>query len=270
MVKSLEVIKEQEVLKKKFKMYGTFDEPLFLAKDVAEWIEYSDRNTSHMCSTVDKDEIKKIFCNIVERTNGTKPVELTGSANRIFLTEDGLYEVLMQSRMPIAKEFKKEVKKILKTIRQTGGYIPIQEDDDEKSILAKAVLIANKTIEKKDKLINQQQEQIEEMKPKVEFAEKINNSSKSVSIGEYAKILCDENGIDVGRNRLFAWMRSNKYLMSDNVPYQKYISYFTVIEKPFVNPKNGEKDIQITTLINGKGQLYFYKKIEDYFGKSNK
>ena len=268
MVKSLEVIKEQEVLGKDFKIYGDIDNMLFLAKDVAEWIEHSD--VSMMLKVVDDEEKVKIYCELSNTNNACKPTGTSGSANRMFLTEDGLYEVLMQSRMPIAKEFKKEVKKILKTIRQTGGYIPIQEDDDEKSILAKAVLIANKTIEKKDKLINQQQEQIEEMKPKVEFAESINNSGKSLSIGEYAKILCDENGIDVGRNRLFAWMRSNKYLMSNNVPYQKYISYFTVIEKPFINPKNGEKDIQITTLINGKGQLYFYKKIEEYFGKSNK
>lgn len=210
-----------------------------------------------------KDHCKQV---ISRRTNDSLGRQIESN----FIPEGDLYRLIIKSKLPDAEKFEKWVfEEVLPSIRQTGGYIPIQEDDDEKSILAKAVLIANKTIEKKDKLINQQQEQIEEMKPKVEFAESINNSSKSVSIGEYAKILCDENGIDVGRNRLFAWMRSNKYLMSDNVPYQAYIKYFTVIEKPFVNPKNGEKDTQITTLINGKGQLYFYKKIEEYFGKSN-
>ena len=89
-------------------MYGTPEEPLFLAKDVAEWLDLS--NTTDMVSRVDEDEVTKL------NLGG-----LQGECN--FLTEDGLYEVLMQSRKPIAKEFKKEVKNILKTIRKSGGYV---------------------------------------------------------------------------------------------------------------------------------------------------
>ena len=107
------------VLGQSFNIYGDFENPLFLAKDVSEWIEYSEGNTSHMCSMLDKEEVKKIFCSI----NGTKPTESMAEANRLFITEDGLYEVLMQSRKPIAKEFKKQVKEILKTVRKTGGYV---------------------------------------------------------------------------------------------------------------------------------------------------
>ena len=100
----MKLVCKQEVLGKEFKMYGTIEEPLFLAKDVAEWIEHSD--VSKMMKSVDEDEKVK---NIV-RTLG-------GNQEMWFLTEDGLYEVLMQSRKPIAKQFKKQVKEILKSLR---------------------------------------------------------------------------------------------------------------------------------------------------------
>lgn len=109
----LKVLNEQEVLGKQFRVYGTAEEPLFLAKDVAEWIEYSISNVSKMLAVVDDEE--KTIRTIV--TSGSNY-----QTEAWFLTEDGLYEVLMQSRKPIAKQFKKEVKEILKTIRKHGIY----------------------------------------------------------------------------------------------------------------------------------------------------
>ena len=105
----LQIINEQEVLGKHFTVYGTADEPLFLAKDVAEWIEHS--KSSIMIDTVDEDE-------------KLRETIFTSGQNREvwFLTENGLYEVLMQSRKPLAKEFKKKVKEILKSIRKHGLY----------------------------------------------------------------------------------------------------------------------------------------------------
>lgn len=107
---NLTVIYNQEVLGKEFNIYGSYEEPLFLAKDVANWIE--NKNVSQMLNVVDDDE--KVIYNVYT---------LGGVQKAWFLTEDGLYEVLMQSRKPIAKAFKKEVKQILKTIRKTGCYI---------------------------------------------------------------------------------------------------------------------------------------------------
>lgn len=118
---ALTVINEQDVLGKRFKIYGTFEEPLFLAKDVAEWIEHSDR--SKMLRNVDEDEKVK---NIVLTPGGNQEMW--------FLTEDGLYEVLMQSRKPIAKAFKKEVKKILKALR-TGEAVLIPQLTEEQQII---------------------------------------------------------------------------------------------------------------------------------------
>ena len=114
MKQQLEIINEQEVLGKDFKVYGTFDNPLFLAKDVAEWIEHS--NARMMLQKVDEDEKTKELYPVNNPYGGYQGEE------QWFLTEDGLYEVLMQSRKPIAKAFKKEVKKILKEIRKTGSY----------------------------------------------------------------------------------------------------------------------------------------------------
>lgn len=108
---NLIVIYNQEVLGKEFNIYGSYEEPLFLAKDVANWIE--NKNVSQMLNVVDEDE-KALY--IMYRVDGS-------THKQWFLTEDGLYEVLMQSRKPIAKTFKKEVKQILKTIRKTGCYI---------------------------------------------------------------------------------------------------------------------------------------------------
>lgn len=97
------------MLGKEFRVYGDFENPLFLAKDVAEWIEHS--NSTEMLRGVDENE----------KLNST--ILSAGQRREVtMLTEDGLYEVLMQSRKPIAKEFKREVKRILKTIRKHGLY----------------------------------------------------------------------------------------------------------------------------------------------------
>lgn len=107
----LKVLNEQEVLGKQFKVYGTAEEPLFLAKDVAEWIDYDTSSVNKMLANVDDDE--KVRKNVPT---------LGGMQESWCLTENGLYEVLMQSRKPIAKQFKKKVKEILKTIRKHGIY----------------------------------------------------------------------------------------------------------------------------------------------------
>ena len=102
----LKVISKSNLLGKVIDVYGTAEEPLFLAKDVAEWIEHSD--VSMMLRNTDEEE--KVFA--------TNPNNACGGQGAWFLTEDGLYEVLMQSRKPVAKQFQKGVKDILKSIRK--------------------------------------------------------------------------------------------------------------------------------------------------------
>ena len=251
-MKQLQVIHEQTVLTKKFKVFGTLENPLFLAKDVAIWIEHS--NVSSMLKSIDEDE--KVLNNVYT---------LGGTQETWFLTEDGLYEVLMQSRKTIAKQFKKQVKNILKEIRLNGGYIATDENDDEASIMAKALLIANKTIENNKKKIVEQQLIIEAQKPKVLFADAIQASETTILIGEFAKIL-KQNGVDVGQKRLFEWLRENGYLIkrkgSDyNSPTQRSmeLGLFEIKETP-IHHNSGEIYISRTTKMTGKGQAYFINK----------
>nr|DAX52548.1 MAG TPA: BRO family protein [Caudoviricetes sp.] len=110
-MRELMVIDERVVFEKNFRVYGDFENPLFLAKDVAEWIEYDKDKVGQMLNTIDNDE------------KMTSPIYYSGQVrNMWFVTEDGLYEILMQSRKPIAKLWKKKVKEILKEIRKTGSY----------------------------------------------------------------------------------------------------------------------------------------------------
>lgn len=107
----VQVIDERELFNKRFRIFGTIEEPLFLAKDVAEWIEYDTSSINKLINSVDENEkVRKI----VPTPGGNQEMWL--------LTEDGLYEVLMQSRKVIAKQFKKKVKEILKEIRKHGIY----------------------------------------------------------------------------------------------------------------------------------------------------
>ena len=140
---TLTVINEQEVLGKHFRIFGTIDNPLFLAKDVAEWIEHS--NQRMMLQSIDDDEKVKV--------NNVYSENRTGGNGTWFLTEDGLYEVLMQSRKPIAKSFKKKVKEILKSIRKNGAYIRNQKNMTPAEIVARGLIAAQKIIEEREKEI---------------------------------------------------------------------------------------------------------------------
>ncbi len=194
---TLEIIKQQNVLGRDFKVYGTPENPLFLAKDVAEWIEHTD--VSMMLKKVDEDE------------KGTNIVcTLGGNQRAWFLTEDGLYEVLMQSRKPIAKAFKKEVKKILKEIRLTGGYIHTEADDDDDTVIAKALIIAQRKIELRNNQIKEQQKIIEEQAPKVEYFNKVLDSSKLITITEIA------NDLGISAREL------NKFLETEGIQNKQY------------------------------------------------
>ncbi|HGM3507705.1 TPA: phage antirepressor [Clostridioides difficile] len=251
---NLQTIKEQELLGKEFRVYGTLEKPLFLAKDVAEWIEHS--NVSTMLSNIEVEEKELIQI-------GT----LNNAYSAWFLTEDGLYEVLMQSRKQIAKQFKKEVKKILKEIRKNGGYIHTTEDMSDDEIMARALQVAQKTIEKKNREIEEKDKVIQLQQPKVLFADSVASSDNSILVGELAKLL-RQNGIDTGQNRLFDWLRNNGYLIKRkgedyNTPTQKSVDLGVIETKEGtrVHP-DGHTSITKTPKITGKGQIYFINKFK--------
>lgn len=247
---SLMIIDEREVLGKEFRIYGTNENPLFLAKDVAEWIEYGfdskgNRDTNGMLRTIDEEEKEK----------NVNPIN-----NRVswFLTEDGLYEVLMQSRKPIAKQFKKQVKQILKQIRQTGGYIPVSQEDDEQELLAKAFLIAQKTIEKKEELLQQATKVIEEQKPLVEMAKDFLDKDGLVSVDDFAKNLAIKG---LGRNNMYKYLREQKILMTDEWenPFTLKKMYGENHHKPYARFINEGKMVWKPTSYNTHTEKYNHK-----------
>lgn len=253
------VVHEQELLNNTFKIYGTKEDPLFLAKDVSTWIEHS--KVSMMLESIDAEE--KLKETIL--TSGQK-------REMWFLTEDGLYEVLMQSRKPIAKQFKKEVKHILKNIRKHGGHLT--EQTIEQALLDPDVLIqlaTNIKAEREKRLAAEQavveaNRIIEAQQPKVLFAESVSASDTSILVREFSKIL-KQNDIDFGEKRLFHWMRENGYLIKRsgndyNSPTQRSMEMkLFEIKESTINRTNGISIVR-TPKITGKGQLYFLDKLK--------
>ena len=213
--KELQIIDERELLGKHFVMYGTKEEPLFRATDVAEWIGYD--NGAKMVRNIDDDEKVKIKLPYhgVERQNSQGG--LRANTEVWFLTEDGLYEVLMQSTKPIAKKFKKEVKKILKQIRQTGGYIPIVPEETNEQLMARAFIVAQNTIAERDRQLaaiqeenRKQQEQLEEQAPKVELADERLAMNGCISITDANKTF------GLGQGKLMQWARNKGFIDKRN------------------------------------------------------
>lgn len=249
-MQELKIINEQEVLGKDFKVYGDYENPLFKADDVANWLEHS--NTSKMLSTIDEDE--KIKATIDTLTN---------SYTALFLTEDGLYEVLMQSRKPIAKQFKKEVKNILKSIRKHGAYMT--DNTLEQALTSPDFLIKLATELKSEREKRKALEvKAEQDKSKVLFADAVATAKTSILIGDLAKII-KQNGVEIGQKRLFEWLRINGYLMksgtSFNMPTQMAMEkkLFEIKESTINNP-DGSIRVTRTTKVTGVGQEYFVNK----------
>lgn len=243
---NLTIINEQEVLGKHFAIYGDFDNPLFLAKDVAEWIEYDTDKVGQMLKSIDENEYT------------TSPIFYSGQVRTMyFLTEDGLYEVLMQSRKPIAKQFKHEVKRILKDIRKHGIYA-IDELLNNPDMAIKAFTALKEEQEKRKAL----EMEVEQTKPLVLFANSVQASQTSILIGELAKLL-KQNGISIGEKRLFECLRDKGYLIkrkgSDwNMPTQKSMELgLFEVKETVVTHSDGHITVNKTTKVTGKGQIYF-------------
>ena len=275
----LTIIDERNVLGKDFRIYGDFDNPLFLAKDVAEWIDYAykdswkvNRDVSKMLETVDEEEKLKSTLKL-----GGEDYSHGGIRENVevwFLTEDGLYEVLMQSRKPIAKAFKKEVKEILKSVRKHGAYMTDNTLEEALTNPDFGIKLLTKLKEEKEARQKLEadckvlEDKVEADKPKVLFADAVSASDTSILIGDLAKIL-KQNGYDTGQKRLFEILRDEGFLMksgtSKNMPTQKAmeIGLFEVKETTINNP-DGSIRITKTTKCTGKGQQYFI----NYFLKS--
>lgn len=225
-------------------------EPWLVGKDVATALGYS--NTKDALSThVDPEDRK-----IIQRSENTT-FEIPNRGITV-INESGLYALVLSSKLPMAKKFRRWVtSEVLPSIRKTGGYISGQENLSDVELLAKAVLVAQKTIEERNAQIAALEAKNERDRPKVAFAEAVEQSDKSITVGAFAKILYDRDGIAMGRNTMFKWLRGQKLLDASNYPYQRYMNagYFEVAEVI----KNGQ--IYKVPFITGRGQVYLSKKL---------
>lgn len=221
------------------------DEPWFVGKDVAIALGFK----------TPRDAIRT---HVFEEDKGVDSIVTPGGKQQMtIINESGLYALVFGSRLPTAINFKRWVtSEVLPALRKTGNY-KIKELSGQE-LMAKALIEAQSVLAAKDK-------QIEEMKPKVVFADAVATSHTSILVGELAKIL-KQNGIEMGQKRLFAWLRENGYLIKRkgtdyNMPTQKAmdLGLFEIKEGSYVNG-SGVNITTKTPKVTGKGQQYFINK----------
>lgn len=177
----------------------------------------------------------------------------------VFIAESVFYQLAMKAKNDTAREFQAKIaNEIIPSIRKNGGYISGQEKLSDADLMARALMVAQKTIESRDALIAKQ-------KPLVAFAEHVTLSENSIDIGAMAKI-ARKNNIDIGRNSLFKWMRKHRMLMRGNIPYQRYINQglFTVVETR--GRQTDKSKVFAKTMITGKGQIWLINKLRESYG----
>lgn len=241
------------------------DEPWFVLKDV--------------CVVLGIENQRNVAARLDDYEKGVHQMDtLGGKQNVTIVNESGLYNVILRSDKAEAKPFRKWVtSEVLPTIRKTGGYI----NDTEKLVetyfgdaniyqkgIVKALFDNAKSMQDK---INHLTSEAETNKPLVDFANHVGllaTSNSNVNMQTMAKLLCD-NGINIGRNRLFEILRKNKILMERNIPYQQYVDRGYFLVKESIVDKGNTTGIIQTTLVTPKGQLWVQNKIEAWMNNES-
>lgn len=224
-------------------------EPWMVGKDVAQALGYA-KPRNAIAAHVDAEDKKDA------------PIQgyLGGTQEMTIINESGLYSLVLSSKLPGAKRFRRWVtNEVLPSIRKDGGYIKTAPGMTDADIMAKAILLAQKTIEG-------QKAQIAEMTPKALFADAVSASSTSILVGDLAKLI-RQNGMDIGQNRLFDWLRNNGYLirakgMSWNMPTQRSMDMgLFEVKETSITHSDGHISVNKTVKVTGKGQIYFVNKL---------
>ena len=230
------------------------NEPWFVGKDVAELLGYSEPR-SVVAKKVDAED-----------KGVSKMATPSGTQEMTIINESGLYSLILSSKLPSAKKFKRWVtSEVLPAIRRTGGYIPISQEDDEKTIMAKALMISQRTIEEKDALLAQKEKQVQylsyEVESKDKYLNQIAQSKNTILVRELAKVISKENFI-IGERRLWDKLRAwGLILKGKTEPSQRAVErgLFEVSE----SISRGSRGIftNRTTMVTGKGQDYIIKRL---------
>lgn len=218
----------------------------FVGKDVAEILGYTDTTQALRKHVDDEDKLTRQF-------NGSGQ-----NRNMVVINESGLYSLVLSSKLPSAKRFKRWItSEVLPALRRQGGYMLTSENETPEQIMARALKIADEALKRKDALI-------EELTPKALFADAVSVSKHTCLIGELAKLM-RQNGLDIGQNRLFERLRQDGYLCkygsNHNVPTQRAVDMgLLVIKESTIHHADGHTTLHRTPMITGKGQRYFIEK----------
>lgn len=222
----------------------------FVGKDVAEILGYA--NTRDALNSHVDEEDKQVL------TSQNTTLENIPNRGLTVINESGLYSLVLSSKLPSAKRFKRWVtSEVLPALRRQGGYMLTGANETPEQIMARALKIADEALKRKDALI-------EEMKPKAMFADAVGASDNTCLVGELAKML-RQNGVDIGANRLFKRLRNEgflgKYGSNYNVPTQRSmeLGLFRIKEATIRHP-DGHVTLRRTPKCTGKGQCYFMKR----------
>lgn len=228
-------------------------EPWFVGKDVAEALGYGKGKSlaNAVANHVDAED------------KGVTEMMTPGGAQKMtIINESGLYSLILSSKLPTAKKFKHWVtSEVLPAIRKTGGYIPVNPGMSDMEVLARAVLISQKTIGALKEQNRQLETENEAMKPKALFADAYAATKDGILVGAMAKML-RQNGIEIGQNRLFRILREKGYLMKSgedkNMPTQRSMDrgWFRIKARTITTPDGSNRSTR-TVLVTGKGQQYF-------------
>ena len=223
-------------------------EPWFVGVDIATALGYSNTRDA-IAKHIDNEDKATVAIH-----DGRQKRNITA------INESGLYSLILSSELPSAKAFKRWVtSEVLPSIRKNGGYIVGQDTMTDDELMARALQVAQNKIQERDK-------QIETMKPKAIFADAVAASHTSILVGELAKIL-KQNGVNIGQNRPYEWLRENGYLIRGNkrtdrnAPTQRSMDMglFEVKISTVVNSDGSVRETR-TTKVTGKGQQYFINK----------
>lgn len=186
-----------------------------------------------------------------------------------FITEGDVLRLIVSSKLPQAQAYERWVfDEVLPSIHRTGGYIAAKPDETPEEIMARALLVANDTMARQRERIEGLAAENAELRPKALFADAVAASDGTCLVGELAKML-RQNGVDIGQNRLFAWLRDNGWLgksgCNRNVPTQRAMDMGLFrIKETAVTHSDGHVTVTRTPKVTGKGQRYFVDKfIED-------
>lgn len=295
---NLELVKQGDFLGTKCDFYKDTNDNIYMTREqICQSLDYTNERQIEIIHSRNKNELDSMSVaisrfNIIHQNDvGLQTNENSESSvksNTLLYNEDGIYEITFLSRQPRAGEFRAWVRERIKEIRKYGFTTQTNEDGThnvqamaeflhgkEESAgklafvaLAEWKIKATMELEKQKDLISTQNEQLEQQKPKVQFAEQVAVSKDSISVNEMAKLL-HKNGVNIGRNRLFEWLREKKLVMKvsdgnnrwSNIPTQVAMNrgLLTIVEKSYTDTF-GESRISTTTVVTPKGQDYILKK----------